>query len=248
MPDAGFFLVGLPAVLLYGISKGGFGGSVAIIGVPLMAMQMSPTHAAAVLLPILVAIDIMVVRTYWGIFDKHSLKFLLPGALVGIAAGYLAAGSFDDAWMRILVGAISLLFGVQGLLPGGGEVAKPHNTKSAGVFGTLAGFTSFSIHAGGPPFQMYMVPRRLDPVVYAGTAALFFAAVNFVKLFPYYALGQLSTPNLTQSLLLLPAAPIGVFIGHWLVRHSQPPLYYGVINAALVLVGGRLLWVGITGL
>ena len=66
LTDPAFYLVSVPAVLLYGIAKGGFGGAVAVLSVPLMALVMSPTQAAAVLLPILVVMDAFVVRTYWG--------------------------------------------------------------------------------------------------------------------------------------------------------------------------------------
>ena len=86
------------------------------------------------------------------------------------------------------------------------------------------------------------MPRRLDPLLYAGTAGIFFAAVNFVKLFPYYSLGQFGVENLLLSLVLMPLAPLGVKIGHYLVRKSEPAFYYRVISFFLVVVGLRLLW------
>jgi hypothetical protein len=108
----------------------------------------------------------------------------------------------------------------------------------------MAGFTSFSIHAGGPPFQMYLIPRRLAPLLYAGTSGIFFAVVNAVKVGPYIALGQFTSEVLLQSLVLLPLAPIGVKLGHWLVRRTEPRLYYGVISFFLLVIGLRLLWSG----
>lgn len=246
LSDPWFYLTSVPAVLLYGISKGGFGGAIAVISVPIMALAMPPTQAAAILLPILVVMDVLVIRTYWGVFDRRALALLLPGALVGVAIGYWSAEAMNEHYMRILIGLMSLVFGVQSLLGLKALAGPEHHALSGSLFGALAGFTSFSIHAGGPPFTLYLMPKKLTPLLFAGTAGLFFAVVNFVKLVPYYALGQFSADNLLYSLVLVPLAPLGVALGHYLVRRSTPSLYYSVISAALVLVGAKLLWDGAT--
>jgi len=246
LTDRYFYLVSAPAVLLYGVAKGGFGGAVAVLSVPLMALVMSPTQAAAILLPILVVMDALVVRTYWGQFDGRALKLLLPGALVGILLGYLAADSMSDDYMRILIGVLSLAFGLQQLLGFSSRTGSAHNPAAAGVFGTLAGFTSFSIHAGGPPFTMYLLPKRLDPLLFAGTAGVFFAVVNAVKLVPYGMLGQFNGDNLLYSLVLVPLAPLGVRLGHFLVKRSDTEFYYRVISFFLLVVGAKLLYEGVT--
>lgn len=244
LADPLFYLVCIPAVLLYGVAKGGFGGSISVLAVPLMALLMSPTQAAAILLPILLVMDAVVVKTYWGRYDRHALVLMLPGALVGILIGYLVADQMNDDYMRILIGLLALVFGVQSLFGWMSHSSRSHNRVSAGFFGALAGFTSFSIHAGGPPFQMYLMPKRLAPLLYAGTSGIFFAVVNVVKVAPYYALGQFSGENLLYSLILVPLAPAGVWIGHILVKRSEPATYYGIISAVLVMVGIKLLWEG----
>jgi uncharacterized membrane protein YfcA len=242
LTDPLFYLVSVPAVMLYGIAKGGFAGPAAILAVPLMALVMSPTLAAGILLPILVLMDALVVRTYWGRFDRTALVILLPPAMLGVLLGYLAADVMNDDHMRIIVGALAMLFGLQNLFQFGSSASRAHNRVSGSLFGAVAGFTSFSIHAGGPPLTMYLMPRRLDPLLYAGTAGLFFAVVNFVKLAPYYSLGQLGLDNLALSLVLMPLAPLGVKIGHALALRSDPQFYYRVISFFLVIVGARLLW------
>jgi uncharacterized membrane protein YfcA len=237
LTDPLFYLVAIPGVLLYGIAKGGFAGPVAVLAVPMMSLVMSPTLAAAILLPILVVMDVLVVKTYWGVFDKKALKLLLPPAMVGIGLGYLTVELMNDDYMRLLIGGISLAFGWQSLSRHKIESWRPHRRRSAGLFGALAGFASFSIHAGGPPLTMYLMPRGLSPLLYAGTAGIFFAVVNFVKLFPYYILGQLALDNLLLSLVLLPLAPLGVAIGHRLVKTTDPQLYYRIISFFLIVLG-----------
>lgn len=242
--DPGFYLTCIPAVLLYGVSKGGFGGAVSILAVPIMALAMPPTQAAAILLPILVVMDAFVVKTYWGVFDRTALLYLLPGALLGILIGFVSADAMNEHYMRILIGVLALGFGAQQLLGRNSHTSSKHNRVSAGVLGTLSGFTSFSIHAGGAPFTVYLQPKRLSPLLFAGTAGIFFAVVNVVKLVPYYALGQFTSDNLIYSLALVPLAPLGVKIGHALVKRSGAAFYYQVISFFLLVIGVKLLWEG----
>lgn len=248
LTDTWFYLASVPAVLLYGIAKGGFGGAIAIISVPIMALVMPPTQAAAILLPILVVMDMLVVRTYWGVYDRGALLVLLPGAVVGIGIGYLSAEAMNEHYMRMLIGALSLAFGLQNLFGLKGLSSKDHHAVSGSLFGALAGFTSFSIHAGGPPLTMYLMPKQLAPLLFAGTAGIFFAVVNIVKLVPYYALGQFSADNLIYSLVLVPLAPLGVKFGHFLVKRSSPAFYYQVVSVCLVAIGAKLLWDGASAL
>jgi uncharacterized protein len=248
LTDPWFYLASVPAVLLYGIAKGGFGGAISIISVPMMALMMAPTQAAAILLPILVVMDALVVKAYWGVFDRRALNLLLPGALVGIGIGYLSVEAMNEHYMRILIGVLSLVFGLQSLLGLKSFANKDHHPASGSLFGALAGFTSFSIHAGGPPLTMYLMPKQLSPLLFAGTAGIFFAVVNVVKLVPYYALGQFTTDNLLYSLVLVPLAPVGVKLGHYLVRRSAPSFFYSVTSFCLVLVGAKLLWDGVSAL
>ena len=246
--DPAFYLVSIPAVLLYGVAKGGWGGATAVLAVPLMSLAMPPTQAAAILLPILVVMDVLVLKTYWGVYDCRALKLLLPWALLGVGLGYLTAEVMNEHYMRLLIGGISLVFGLQYLIDLKSRASAEHHAGSAGFFGTLAGFTSFSIHAGGPPFSVYLMPKQLPPLIYAGTAGVFFAVVNFVKLVPYYSLGQFSSDNLLYSIVLVPLAPLGVKLGHYLVRHSDSDFYYKVISFFLVVVGAKLThdgWVGL---
>lgn len=239
--DPLFWLVSVPAVLLFGIGKGGFGGAVAILAVPLMALIMSPVQAAAILLPILVLMDAVVVRTFWGHFDWRALNRLLPGALLGVSLGYFTVGLLDENALRLLVGVVAMLFGVLTLLGLQAVTGRRHHAGTALFFGTLSGYTSFSIHAGGPPLSMYLLPKALPPLVYVGTAGVFFAAVNLLKLYPYYLLGQFDANNLLYSLVLMPLAPLGVRIGHWLVLRSRPAVYYRIIALLLVFVGIKLI-------
>lgn len=244
--DLAFFAAMVPAVILMGLSKGGFAG-LSLLSLPLMALVVSPVTAAAIMLPLLIAQDVVSVWSYRRDFDRRNLMTLAPGALLGILAGYLLAAKVSDATVGLAVGLISIGFALRRLLSGGKEppVAKRASWGAGSLWGAICGFTSMIAHAGGPPFQIYVMPQKLPPAVFVGTGAIFFAAMNLVKVIPYIALGQFSTQNLLASLALLPVAVAATFAGVWLVRRVPAERFYGIIYWLLLLVGLKLVFDGL---
>ena len=86
--DPWFLAAAVPAVLLVGLSKGGFGGPIGLLGVPLLALVVPPVQAAGIMLPILVAMDVVGLVSYRGVYHWPSLRGLLPAAVAGIAIGW----------------------------------------------------------------------------------------------------------------------------------------------------------------
>ena len=244
--DPIFWAVAVFSVLITGISKGGFGGR-ALLAVPLLALVISPVQAAGIMLPILIIMDWVGVWTYRKHWDRRLLLLTLPGAMLGIVAGGFLAGYVDDQVVRIVVGVIAVLFPIYGVFkPSGGDAFIKNNRPLGVISGTVAGFTSFVAHAGGPPYQAYAIPQGLDKRIYAGTAVMFFFVVNFVKLVPYAMLGQFDQTNLTTSLILIPIAPFGVLFGAWLVKRIDQTLFYRILYGLIFTVGLKLLWDGLT--
>ncbi|CCV04799.1 putative integral membrane protein [Mesorhizobium metallidurans STM 2683] len=249
--DPWFYAATIPAVILTGLSKGGFGGAVGLIGVPMMALAMPPVQAAAILLPILCLMDIVSVWTWWGVYDRRMLVDMMPGAVAGIGLGWLTAAFVTEEMVRLIVGTVAIVFVLRWIYVqirhGATHSAQP-NRVAAAFWGTIAGFTSFVAHVGGPPFQIYALPIRLDPKVLSGTSAILFAATNALKLVPYFALGQFDTANRTASAVLMPLAPLSTIAGAWLVRRMRPELFYPFTYATVAVVAVKLLWDGIAGL
>ena len=239
-----FYALAVPAVILLGLSKGGFAG-LGALSLPALAMAVSPVRAAAILLPILIVQDVVSVWAFRRSWDGAVLAWMLPGAVIGITLAYLFAAHVDPDAVLGLVGAISIVFGLYRLWLArrGAEVVA---ARSPGWVGTLAGvvsgFTSQIAHAGQPPFQMWVLPRRLERDVLVGTTAIFFAATNWLKVPAYWALGQFSRANLTTAALLMPVAIVSTFAGVWLVRRVSPARFYGAIYVLMVLVGVKLVW------
>ena len=110
------------------------------------------------------------------------------------------------------------------------------------LLSATSGFTSFVAHAGGPPINAYAIPLKLSPVVFTGTMAYYFFVINLAKWVPYAWLGLLDARNLGTSLVLLPLAPVGVWLGVRIARRIQPALFYRFIYAGMLLTGLKLVW------
>jgi len=249
--DPWFFAVAIPAVLVYGISKGGFGGGLGVIAVPLMALVISPVQAAAILLPVLCAMDIVALWKFRGKWIWAELRVLLPASLLGILIGTLLFGYMSTAAVRLIVGVVAVTFTMHSWISrhrsGNKDLAL--FPRSYGIVsGMVAGFTSFVAHSGGPPINMYLLRRPLDRTDFAATTVVFFAVANYVKLVPYAWLGQLDTDNLATSAALVIFAPIGVLIGAWLHARVTDKLFFAFVYVLLFTVGLKLVYDGVNGL
>lgn len=241
--DPKFWLIAAPAVALVGLSKGGFSGMGAL-SLPMLVLVMPPLQAAAILLPILLVQDAVSVWAFRNTWDGFILGWMLPGSVVGIALGYIFAASVSTDAVLGAVGAVSILFGAYRLWTGrrGAPPAAASNSPGwvGSLFGVASGFTSQIAHAGQPPFQLWVLPRRLSRDVLIGTTAIFFAAVNWIKVPAYFALGQFTRPNLIAAAALLPVAIASTMAGVWLVRRVAPERFYTAIYALMILVGCKL--------
>ncbi len=247
LADPWFYAAALPAVILVGLSKGGFGGAMGFVGVPLMALVMSPLQAAAILLPILLLMDAVSLWTWRGIYDRATLAAMLPGSIVGIGIGWATATMVTVDMVRFIVGLIAVLFVARWLYQlarhGARHASKP-STVSGSFWGLVAGFTSFVAHVGGPPFQIYALPLRLSPRVFTGTSVIFFAVNNVIKLVPYFLLGQFDATNLAASAVLMPVAPLATLAGAWLVKRMRPEVFYPFTYCTVAVIAMKLVYDG----
>jgi len=243
--DPYFYLAAIPGVLLAGMAKGGFGGALGMLAVPLMALVISPVQAAAIMLPILITMDMVGLVAWRGIFDKRAIFIIVPAALVGVAIGWATAAWVTEAQVRLIVGIVALMFTLDYAFNDAKRLApKTHNRVKGSFWGIVTGFVSFVSHAGGPPFQMYMLPLRLDPKLFAGTTIICFAIINAVKVIPYFFLGQFSTANLWTSAVILPLAPLATLFGVFLVKRIRTAPFYRITYSALFVIALKLIWDG----
>lgn len=246
MNTAGW-LVAAFAVLITGISKSGLGGALGGLAVPFLSLWISPRDAAAVMLPILIAMDMVGIRAWSGKADWRDLKVLIPGAIVGIVLGTLAFGVMSDRLVKGMIGLIAVGFTLDRLLRHRGQATTEQRPpRMFGWFsGVGAGFTSTLAHAGGPPVMIYLLSWRQPRETFVATTVFFFSVINLAKLPFYIALGLFSIDTLTMSAILLPLVPAGVWIGMRLLTRIPERPFYLFATAALGLSGVKLLWDGL---
>jgi hypothetical protein len=242
--DPHFYAVAVPAVLLLGVSKSGFGAGFGSLAVPMMALAVTVPEAAAILMPVLLLMDLLGIAAFRRDFDLRLLRFLIPCGLLGTVIGALLFRLLSAHTVAGIVGVFTLLFLAQRLLfPPRPDDPQPSRTVGA-VLTAVSGFTSFIAHAGGPPVTAYVVPLRLSPVAYTATMAYFFFVVNLSKWIPYAWLGLLDWRNMATSLVLLPIAPVGVWAGIRIARRIGATSFYRLIYIGMFLTGIKLAWDG----
>lgn len=249
--DPIFYAAAVPAVLIFGISKGGFGGGLGVLAIPLIALVISPVQAAAILLPVLCVMDLFSLWAYRGKWVGSELRVLVPASLLGIGVGTLLFGYLSPAIIRLLLGAIAITFTLQYWFEQKFRPDVEHTvySRSVGIVAAgTAGFTSFVAHAGGPPLNMYLLRRGLNRSQFVGTSVVFFTVVNYVKLIPYTWLGQFDSSNLSTALVLAPLAPIGIGAGLWLHNRVNDRFFFRVVYVLVLIVGIKLVYDGVTGL
>lgn len=235
------------AVIVVGMAKGGFSG-LGVLATPLLALSLPAPVAAAVLMPVLLAQDAVSVWSFRKTWDKWIVAWMLPGAVAGVALGTVLAAVVPEERMLLVLGAITGAFGLYRLwLERGGRVVTPSDSPGwvGTLFGAASGFTSQIAHAGGPPFQMWVTPRRLPHETFVGTSSVFFALINWIKVPSYLALGSLNAQTLAAGAALLPLAIVSTLIAVRLIRRLDSARFYTIIYLLMVALGAKLVWDGL---
>lgn len=246
--DLFFYFCAIPAVLLCGMSKGGFGGGISILAVPILVLAVPPVQAAAILLPILIVMDVFSLRNFRGQCSLENLKIIIPGAIIGILIGTFTFSYLSADMIRILIGAIAVIFTLNHWLKRNISQSTNINKVTGIIWSAIAGFTSFGVHAGGPPISIFLLPQNMDKKILMGTFAWFFTVVNVVKLIPYSWFGAFDNTNIATSLVLMPLAPIGVALGYFLLNKINVKIIYRISYFFLFLAGISLLYKGAVGI
>ncbi len=240
--------VAVLAVCIVGLAKGGFSG-LGVLATPLLALAMPASVAAAVLLPVLLVQDVVSVWSFRRSWDRRIVAWMLPGAALGIALASVYAASVNEAQLRLVLGVIALTFGLYRLwIERGGRLVAASNSPGwvGTLFGIATGVTSQIAHAGGPPFQIWVTPRRLPHETFVGTSAITFAAINWLKVPSYIALGTLNRETLTAAVLLMPVAVLSTLGAVKLIRRLDGARFYTIVYLLMVLLGSKLIWDGLS--
>jgi len=242
-----FLAAAIPAIFSVGLSKGGL-TPVGGLAVPLLAFVVPPTAASGIVLPLLCFSDLIAMWTFRHHIDVKLLWPLVLSAIVGVVIGFLTFHLLDEKTIGLLIGLITVVFTIRhwlGALMQRLASARP-TMREGVVWSIVSGFTSFVAHAGGPPLMFYLLPLKIDRMIFTSTSVFFFGIINYVKLPFFAALGLLSADNLMTSLVLTPVALVGVAVGTWLLRVMNEAIFYRLSYLLTFLAGLKLIWDGLS--
>jgi uncharacterized membrane protein YfcA len=241
--DPLFYIIGVPAVFLISLGRGAFGGGLAILGVPLLALAVDPVTATFMMAPIVSASDPFTVWAFpprtWSLPD---LKWLVPGIVAGLCLGAVFVAEVDPRIIALGISIVTLWFTARYFLRNRAAPAQHTavNPANALICGSLSGFTTFIAHGGNPPIAYYLLPRGLPKTVYAGTMIALFLASNTVKLALYLWLSVNDMRVLLMAAVLMPAVPLGVWVGKRLHERLDERRLYFWCYLLMALAGLRL--------
>jgi uncharacterized membrane protein YfcA len=236
------------AALLVGFSKTAVSGA-NTVSLAVFAAVLPAKASTGVLLPILIAGDVLAVLTYRRHAHWPTLWRLFPAVAAGVVAGTLFLVWADDGIVRSSIGAILLLMAGVTVWrrrtadadrePDG--VTTRAGRAKARSYGVLGGFTTMVANAGGPVMSMYLLSAGFRKLGFLGTSAFFFLIVNTSKL-PFSAgLGLIDADSLLLDAALVLFVVPGALLGKWAVNRINQRLFERLVIAATVVGGVQLL-------
>ena len=233
----------VPAIVIFGIAKSGLGGSIALISIPLMTVVMPLGQALAIILPILILSDFIAVYRFRKDFDFNTLKLIVPFSAIGILIGSVTFSYFSEDLLIFIIGLMGFFFSSHYFLFKKNKTIPTKKSFLKGsICSTVAGFTSFCVHAGGTPTSIYLLPLRMQKEIYVGTRVVFFTLVNLIK-FPFYInLSMITFDSFKQSILLFPLSIVGILIGYQILKYVEESIFYNIIYIIILITSSKLLY------
>lgn len=241
LADPMFVAVAILGVCLLGVSKGGFLG-LGVMALPLMSLFVPPLQAAAIILPTAIAQDFLTLWIYRREWSAWNIKIMLPSMFVGMFAAWLMAASLSAAHIRLAIGLIAALFVLRHWTAKRFARWTPKPSVATGiVFGAIGGVTTMLANAGGPAWQIHLLPQKLEKLPYIGTVSILFAASNLVKLPGFATLGFLTRENVLVGLTLVPIAVLANFLGIWAVRRVSTEMFFRIAYVLMFVIAVELI-------
>jgi len=224
------WLVAFAAINILGISKGGIKG-ISVILITLLVYVYGGKHSTGVLMPLLIAADLLAIAYYRKHVKWNYLLKMMPAMIVGVLIGTIIGKDLPELWFKNAMIAI-ILFSVIILLYW--EKNPPEEVPDNWIFssslGLAAGITTMIGNLAGPFANIYFLSMRMPKNEFIGTAAWLFFIINLVKLPLHVFIWEtVNVGSIQQSVSLLPALVIGFLLGVNLVKRIKEHSYRKMI-------------------
>ncbi len=224
----GYLFLFLAAALIIGMSKAGLSGF-GLIAVPVMALIFGAKASTGVVLPILIAADIMAVIYYRRHAVWKYILVILPWVALGIVTALITGKLISDNQFRILLLSvvwIMLILMVLNDLRKKDVTKIPDNRYFSSFLGFTGGFATMIGNAAGPVFTFYFLSKRLSKNEFIGTSAWLYLIMNVGKL-PLQVIvwKNITLMSLVPGLISMPVIALGIFLGIRIVKLFSENVY-----------------------
>jgi uncharacterized membrane protein YfcA len=227
---------------MIGLAKGGFGGLGALL-TPILALVLPVASAVGVLLPMLMFGDVFALYMYWREWDTDLVKRMLPAGIAGALVGTFLLSWLPSNLLRIILGIFVLIVVVYKFASDRIKAIEYQpGAWHAPVAGLLSGIASGMFNSGGPPFNSYLLLKKVKPRPFIATAAIYFAILNLIKVPGFLYTGVLNLPLLFSLWWAFLFIPIGIWVARMTLTRISPSAFERIIIALLIFSSVWLFW------
>ncbi len=212
----------------------GFGD--ALVAMPLLTLVVGLKTATPTVALVATTISITILAKNWKIADLKATFRLVLSSFIGIPVGLVLLKGINEDFMKALLGAILILYGLYNLL-------KPHLKKISGsfglaiLFGFIAGVLGGAYNTNGPPIVIYGTLRRWAPDHFRATMQSYLLPTGFLILMGHGLSGLWTTQVFKYYILSLPIVLLAIYIGGKAHRSMTQKRFDRFVNGALICMG-----------
>jgi uncharacterized protein len=216
----------------------GFGE--ALVAVPLLSFRTPVTVAAPLAVSVSVIVAAIIVVQDWRRIDVGSAAGLVGVSLLGIPVGILLLTSANEPVVKLLLGAVIILFSVYSLATRSVRHLSGDHAGWMAACGFIAGILGGAYGMNGPPLVVYGTLRGWSPDRFRATLQGYFLPASVIGLAGYVAAG-LWTPAVTGYLLWsLPSVAVATVLGRAINQRISTDRFTRLVFGGLLVIGGAL--------
>jgi uncharacterized membrane protein YfcA len=217
------------------IVQGSVGFGLGLLAAPLLIL-IEPDFVPGPLLLAALFLNIFISHRERNSVDTPSLKWLIPGRILGTIIAALLIKFLPEQTISILFGGLVLLAAVMSI-SGLHLSLIPGNLFSVG---TLSGFMATTTGIGGPPLALLL--QRKKGAILRGTLAAIFLVGTFMAVLALAIIGRFGLKELILSILLFPAVVVGFIFSGRISGHVDKGytriavLTISIVSAVVVII------------
>lgn len=219
---------------------GGFMRAAIGFGDSLIAMSVLPFFLSVKTTTPLVAlsattIGITVLARIWKQVDFLAVWRLIFSSVLGIPVGLYGLKAIPEAWVKLGLGCLLIVFGTYNLLQAVGP--RIHSERWSYVAGFLAGVLGGAYNINGPPVVIYGAMSRWTPERFVATLQGYFLPTGIFIIIGHGLSGLWTTQVFHLYGIAFPMIFFGVWLGRHINQRLKPGTFDKLIYGFLVIAG-----------